>query len=265
MQLLLGLAVVAGSLTFILTIFRDISIGMIFNLDAFLIVVGGTMIAVCVGFPMKRVRQTIDEVRNTFKSQADRDSVVRDIVSIARVYGRVDIRNIESRVRALDYNFLKRGLHLLINRNDNDSIRNILEREMMLRMINFNFSQNLLKTVARLTPSLGLAGTVISLIRMFNKFHSIEEVAPLMAVALMSTLYGVIISNLLVLPISAKLKERAIMSETLMNITIEGIIDINNSVHPLKIEERLGGYQWMDDMEVSEVSHQLEAVGDGNV
>ncbi len=265
MHVVFGLAVVVGFLTFILTVFRDIDLGMIFNLDAFLIVIGGTGIAILVGFPIKRVKQTIEDVLDTFKTRVESESVIRDIVSIARVYGRVDIRSIEARVRELNYDFLKRGLHLLLNRHDDEMIRSILEREMMIRMINYNFSQNLLKTIARLTPSLGLAGTVISLIGMFNNFKSIEDIAPLMAVALMSTLYGVIISNILVLPLSAKLKERAIMSEALMNITIEGVIAINNMEHPLKIEERLGGYQWMDDFDASEVSRELAVARGGNV
>ncbi len=265
MQIILGLAIAAGFLTFIMTIFRDISLGMVFNLDAFLIVVGGTAIAMFVGFPLKRVKQTLADVLDTFKQPLESDSVIRDIVSIARIYGRVDIRSIEARVRELRYDFLKRGLHLLINRHDDEMIRNILEREMMIRMIDYNFSQNLLKTVARLTPSLGLAGTVISLIRMFNNFKSIEDIAPLMAVALMSTLYGVIISNIVVLPLSAKLKERAIMSEALMNITIEGVIAINNYEHPLKIEERLGGYQWMEDLNTSDAASGLAVARGANV
>lgn len=265
MNLVLALAVTLGVVTCVLTVFRDISMGMLFNLDAFLIVVGGTVVAIFVGFPAKRVKETLADVMRTFRPQKDREDIVRSIVDLARVYGRVDIRSIEKRMRGMDYDFMKRGINLLINRYDDDTIRSILEREMMIRMISANFSQNLLKTIARLTPSLGLAGTVISLIRMFNNFQSIEAIAPLMAVALMSTLYGVVIANLIVLPLSAKVKERAILAEALMNITIEGIIAINNSIHPLKIEERLGGYRWTDENETSDPARELAVVRGGSI
>lgn len=248
MNIVLGLTVAVGFFAFILTVFRDISLGMIFNLDAFLIVVGGTSLAVLVGFPVKRVKDTLNDISDAFKDTLNRDQVIGSIVNMARVFRKVDIRNTENSIEALEDPFLKRGLNLLLNRHDDETVKNVLEREMMIRMINYNFSQNLLKTVARLTPSFGLAGTVISLIRMFNNFQSIEAIAPLMGLALMSTLYGVIISNLIILPLGAKLKERAIMSETLMNITIEGIFAIKNMEHPLKIEERLSGYQWNDDI-----------------
>ena len=263
MNIVLGLTVAVGFFAYVLTVFRDISPGMIFNLDAFLIVAGGTILAVFVGFPFKRVKDTASDISDAFKDRMNRDQVINSIVNMARVFRKGDIRNTENRIAELQDPFLKRGLNLLINRNDDDTIINILEREMMIRMINYNLSQNLLKTIARLTPSFGLAGTVISLIRMFNNFQTMDEIAPLMGLALMSTLYGVIISNLIVLPLGAKLKERAIMSETLMNITIEGILLIKNIEHPLKIEERLAGYQWNDDINTSPVAGGL-ALARGN-
>jgi chemotaxis protein MotA len=264
MSIVTRLTVAVGFLAYVLTVFRDISVGMIFNLDAFLIVVGGTTLAVLVGFPYKRVRDTAHDVSDSFKDPMNRDQTINSIVNMARVFRKGDIRNTENRIENLQDPFLKRGLNLLINRNNDNMIRNVLEREMMIRMINYNFSQNLLKTVARLTPSFGLAGTVISLVRMFNNFQSMEEVAPLMGLALMSTLYGVIISNLIVLPLGAKLKERAIMSETLMHITVEGIIAIKNMEHPLRIEERLSGYQWSDDLNASPAVDGLALAGGHN-
>jgi chemotaxis protein MotA len=264
MNLILGLAAITVFLLFGLSIFRDLSLTMIFNLDAFLIVVGGTTVAMFVGFPYKRVKDTVYDVIDTFKTRLDRNTVIRDIVDLARIYGRLDIRSVEDRMKDMEDDFLRRGTSLLINRNDNEDIKNILEREMMIRIMNYNFSQNLLKTVARLTPSFGLAGTVISLIRMFNNFQSIDGIASLMAVGLMSTLYGVILSSLLILPLCAKVKERAIISETLMNITIEGIIAVNNMEHPLKIEERLGGYNEEDESTVSGVENTFAVVRGSN-
>ena len=68
------------------TIFRNISPGTIFNPDAIIIILGGTIIAVLIGFPLKRIRQSIADVRDAFADDRDRDSVVREIMAIARVY-----------------------------------------------------------------------------------------------------------------------------------------------------------------------------------
>lgn len=241
MNIILSAVITVGLASFALTVFKDIGMSMIFNLDAFLIVVGGTTIALFVGFPLERMRNTVYDIIHAYSRQTERDSVIKDILDISRMYMRTNIRNLENKMKSLDDDFLRLGAKLLINNYGGQDIKNIMEREMMNRIINRRFSQNLLKTVARLTPSFGLAGTVISLIKMFRHLGSIDEIAPMMAVALMSTFYGVIIANLIMLPLCAKLKEDTIESETLMIITIEGIIAINNMEHPLKIEERIRG------------------------
>ncbi len=241
MNIILGAVITIGLVSFALTVFKDIGMSMIFNLDAFLIVAGGTTLALFVGFPFKRIRNTVDDIINAYSRRRDRDSVVKDILDISRTYMKTNIRNLENKIHSIDDDFLRLGAKLLINNYSGHDIKNILEREMTIRIVNRNFSQNLLKTIARLTPSFGLAGTVISLIKMFKHMDSVDTIAPMMAVALMSTFYGVIISNLIMLPLCAKLKEQAIESELIMNITIEGILAINNMEHPLKIEERIRG------------------------
>ncbi len=145
-------------------------------------------------------------------------------------------------MHSLKDDFLKMGVGLLINHQGSDTIRKVMERELAIRIMDSNFSQNVLNTVARLTPSFGLAGTVISLIRMFRDMQSVDAIAPLMAVAMMSTFYGVILSTLLMLPLCAKLKECSIGNEVLMHISIEGLEAINDGMHPLMIEERIYGY-----------------------
>ena len=247
MNIFLSAFLIISSLLFVFTIFNGIGISMIFNLDAFLIVIGGTTIAMFLGFPVNRIRITANEIIDAFSIQRSRDSVIEDILVVSRMYGKTDIRTLENRIKYFDDSFLKMGANLLINDHSRKELKNIMEREMMLRLINFNFSQNVLRTVARLAPSFGLAGTIISLIKMFKHLVSIETITPMMAVALMSTFYGIIIANLFMLPLCAKLREKAIESESIMTITIEGILLIRNNEHPLKIEEKIKEYKEIDD------------------
>ena len=247
MNIILGLALVMGIASFTLTVFRDIGTSMIFNSEAFMIVIGGTTIAMFIGFPVQRLRHALRDIMGTFSEQRTREELIGDILEIARMYRTTDVRTIENRIKTVDDHFLRMGVNLLINNHSNDEIRRTMEREMMFKVINSNFSQNVIKTIARLTPSFGLAGTVISLIKMFNHLDTIDSIAPMMAVALMSTFYGVIIANLFMTPLNAKVRERAIMSETSMHLVMEGIMMIKNLEHPLRIEEKLGGFQTMDE------------------
>jgi chemotaxis protein MotA len=257
MNAILVITFVIALMLFVFTVFQGIGLSMVFNLDALMIVGGGTIVAVFIGFPFKRIKSTMYDIINAFQPQRNRNEIAKDIVEVARIYRRTDIQGLENRIKTLKDDFLKLGVNLLINHQSNENIRKIMEREMVIRIMNDNFSQNVLKTVARLTPSFGIAGTVISLIKMFKDMQSIDAIAPLMAVAMMSTFYGVIISNLFMLPLCAKLKERAILSETFMHITIEGIEAINNMEHPLRVEERIIGYSNTDDMCPSGISSTL--------
>ncbi|MBF0459493.1 MAG: MotA/TolQ/ExbB proton channel family protein [Nitrospirae bacterium] len=226
----------------VFSVFRGMAFSVIFNADALIIVIGGTVIGMLLGFPLDRLKTTYRDIVKSFKDQATKESLIEEILHIARINRSYGVRALEKNLDEIEDDFLKFGVNLVVNNYSETSIKEILEREMTARIINQSFSQNVLKTLARLMPSLGLAGTVVSLIKMFKDFNTVETLAPLMAVALMSTFYGVVLANLAALPLCAKLKEGSIRSGSLMIIAIEGIAAISNMEHPLKIEERLTGY-----------------------
>jgi chemotaxis protein MotA len=248
-SIITGIFVIALAL-FSTTVFRNIGMSMAFNPDALAIVIGGTIVAMFLGFPIKRLKKTLDDIFDAFRPQRDRQVLSKDILEIARTSRRADIRGLEKRARLIEDDFLKMGVNLLLTTKSYEEIGSIMEREMALRIMDFNFNQNVLKTIARLTPSFGLAGTVISLINMFKNMQSVNSIAPLMAMAMMSTFYGVIISNLFMLPLCAKLEERSIQSEAHMHGVIEGILSINDGEHPLLIAEKMNGYRGSKDADL---------------
>jgi chemotaxis protein MotA len=237
-----GLFIIALAL-FSTTVLRNVGLSMVINPDALAVVLGGTVVAVFLGFPVKRLRKAFVDVVDSFRPQRDRLGLSKDMLEIARSSRRADIRGLERHARAAEDDFVKLGVNLLLTIKSPEEIRTIMVREMEMRILDFHFSQNVLKTIARLTPSFGLAGTVISLISMFKNMQSIASIAPLMAVAMMSTFYGVIIANLFMLPLCAKLEERAIQSEAHMYGVIEGILSIQEGEHPLLIAEKINGYR----------------------
>jgi len=239
--ILIAIFFVALSL-FSFTAFKSIGFGMLLNPDALMIVGGGTIVALFLGFPLKRLRKTVLDVIETFHVKRSNQETAREILEITRIFRKANIRGLEKKIKYSDDDFLKMGINLLINRKTSEEIRNIMEKSLSMRMMDFHFSESVLRTVARLTPSFGLAGTVISLIKMFQNMESLDTIAPHMAVAMMSTFYGVIAANLFMVPLCAKLEEHANQSETRMHSIIDGIESINNNDHPLNIEDKINGY-----------------------
>jgi chemotaxis protein MotA len=259
-----GIFIIALSL-FTISTFRNIGLSMVFNPDALAIVLGGTIVAVFLGFPIKRIKKTFVDIVDAFRPQRDRLALSKDILELARTSRRADIRGLEKQAGVIEDNYLKLGVTLLLTTKSHEEIMSIMEKEMALRIMDMNLSQNVLKTIARLTPSFGLAGTVISLINMFKNMQSFEAIAPLMAVAMMSTFYGVIISNLFMLPLCAKLEERAIQAEVLMQSAIEGILSIHNGEHPLLIAEKINGYRDTKDTSPSWTMGELAVIRGNNL
>jgi chemotaxis protein MotA len=242
MSIISTAVIIAGILGVAFSVVRGIGIDMLLNVDALIIVLGGTVVATLIGYPLKRIREAMREVVSIFGKKNDREDLIQYILALTIIHRRGGIRDVEDRLDEIADGFLRFGVNLIVNNYKESEIRHVMEREMSLRVVSFNFTLNLLRSIAKVTPALGLAGTVISLIKMFKSIDSVENLMPLMAVALMSTFYGVIISNLFVLPICAKLSERAIYEETLMSMSIDGTLAIYNSENPLKVEERLKRY-----------------------
>jgi chemotaxis protein MotA len=236
---LLAIAIlIAGVSLSLVLIFKDAGL-IILNPAALVIVFGGSISALCIGFPMARIRDAARDLFEAFGAYGDKEPVVREIIGVARLFKRGDVRATEEAIRGIQDDFLRFGLGLLINRHAAEDIQLSMEREMAVRTAHCHFSQNVLKTMARLTPAFGLVGTITMLIRMFSKTSSFEALAPLMAGALMSTLYGVIVANLFMLPLAARVKDKAVSSEMIMWMSIEGVLAIHRGEHPLTIEEKL--------------------------
>ncbi|MEO5357561.1 MAG: MotA/TolQ/ExbB proton channel family protein [Nitrospirae bacterium YQR-1] len=247
---LLSFTVIAGVLSAVVfSVFKGMGIGVFLNADALVIVIGGTVVGMFLAFPIDRIKNTVKDIIQSFRENTERNELVAEIIECAVVNRTKGIRELEEMTEGnVKDDFLRFGLTLVVNNHSERAIREIMDREMTDRMVNLNFSQNVLKTISRLTPSLGLTGTVISLIKLFKNFDSIDALAPLMAVALMSTFYGVVLANLIALPLSAKLRDYALTSESLMNVTIEGVVAISSMEHPSKIEERLSRYEDIDEI-----------------
>lgn len=232
--------VIMGTALFVALLFRDTGLAVL-HPEALIIVLGGSSCALFIGFPSRHITAALGHVLTTFRKTDEIGDLVGEIAVMARIHRKGDIRTMEQGLRTIGNDFLRYGCSLLVNRHSRENIQQSLEREMMTQMVQFQFSQNVLRTMARLTPAFGLAGTVVSLIQMFSHTHAVDALIPLMGTALMSTFYGVIIANLLLLPLAARVRDRALVSEILMYITVEGVLAIHDGENPLQIEEKLLG------------------------
>ena len=175
----------------------------------------------------------------TFKG-ADNEELITQIVELADMARKSGLLALEG--ATIDQDFLKKGIGLLVDGHDGDVVRGILEKDVRMSSERHTLAGSVFKTMADVAPAMGMIGTLIGLVAMLSNMDDPKSIGPAMAVALLTTLYGAIMANMVGIPISDKLalrdKEEK-MSKTLM---IDGLLGIQAGQNPRVIEQVLHGY-----------------------
>jgi chemotaxis protein MotA len=120
-----------------------------------------------------------------------------------------------------------------------EKIEQIVQKEIQLTYAQYEAAYKILYNMARLAPALGLAGTIVALIRVFGHITDPKSLVGCMAIALLSTFYGVVLANLCFVPLSNKLREFMDREEIRLELIQEGILDLYDEENPLAIRFKL--------------------------
>ena len=224
------------------------------NFNSLLIVVGGTFAATMVNLPIKAVSNVFNILKNVFKGEDyNYSGVIDEIVQKATKARKDGLLSLESDIPKIRDGFFKNGIELAINERDAKRLRTFLNLEMNNIHSRHIAGQELFLYMASYAPAFGMLGTVLGLIIMMNNFASgdnqgdisfsvAERFAELlsgMGLALITTFYGVLLANLVFLPIGGKLTRKSQEEMMLKSIVIEGIISIHSKEHPILMREKL--------------------------
>ncbi len=175
----------------------------------------------------------------TFKAM-DNEELITQIVELADMARKSGLLALEG--ATIEQDFLKKGIGLLVDGHDGEVVRGILEKDVRMASQRHSLAGGVFKTMADVAPAMGMIGTLIGLVAMLSNMDDPKSIGPAMAVALLTTLYGAIMANMVGIPISDKLALRdkeETMSKTLM---IDGLLGIQAGQNPRVIEQVLHGY-----------------------
>ncbi len=210
---------------------------------AFIIVVVGTLGAVLVQTSTPVFMRGIRMARWVFKPPADgRRSVVRDIVIWSNSARREGLLSLEPYMNASRDPFTAKGLRLIIDGIDLVKLREILDAEINSFEAEQRQAVKIWEAAGGYSPTIGILGAVLGLIQVMEHLSDPTKLGGGIAVAFVSTIYGVGFANLIFLPISNRL--RTIVNQTInqREMIAEGILAIANGENPRIIEERLAAY-----------------------
>mgnify|MGYP000992176488 CR=1 FL=1 len=213
------------------------------DFDSVLITVGGTIGATIASYPWSTVKNIGKVVRTLGASTVlEPKAIIELLVGYAEKARREGLLALEDDVDAMADPFLKKGVQLIVDGTDPELVRSILETELSFIEDRHNANANVFDTMGALAPAFGMLGTIIGLISMLQNLEDPSTIGTGMAVALVTTFYGSLISNLFCMPIASKLRSNSKAEILLKEVMIEGILSIQAGENPRIVEEKLKAF-----------------------
>ncbi|MGQ9629616.1 MAG: motility protein A [bacterium] len=222
-----------------------------FDLPSVFITVLGSLMALLISYPLERTTRIWSTMKNAFFVKAmNPGEIIPTLVSFAEKARREGLLSLEEDVSRLEDIFLQKGIQLVVDGTDPELVRGILDTEIAFLESRHKEGERFFRDWATLAPAFGLAGTLIGLIAMLKALATLTnpaEIGPLMAVALITTLYGVLIANVVATPIANKLLARSEREILVKQIMVEGILAIQAGDNPRIVEEKLVAFLAQSD------------------
>lgn len=208
--------------------------------SSLLIVVGGVAASTVVRYRPAELRSLWRIIRIAFSSKGTSPrEVISLIVRLADKARREGLLAMEDDAEEIEDEFLRKGIQLVVDGADPELVKNILEIEIACLEERHRKGHGMFQFMAAVSPAYGMVGTIIGLIVMLSNLSDPSQLGPAMAVALITTFYGVILANLVFLPLAGKLRLRSEEEVLMKEIMTEGILSIQQGENPRIIEEKL--------------------------
>ena len=213
------------------------------QVTAAVIVLGGTVGAIMVQTPLSIFLRGLRMIIWTvFPPKVAQNDAIEKIVNWSNIARKEGLLGLEPLTESEPEPFSRKGLQLLVDGSEPDTIRSILEVELDAQEHMDTQAAKVYEGMGGYSPTIGIIGAVMGLIHVMNNLADPSKLGPGIAVAFVATIYGVGSANIFFLPLGNKLKSYIHKQSKFREMVIEGIIAIAEGENPRNIETRLKGY-----------------------
>jgi len=214
-----------------------------FNTPSAMIVLGGTIGAVLINYPLSDILGVSKVAKNVFfQKELKTESAIKTLVEMSRIARRDGILALENKLEDIKDPFFTKGVMLMIDGVEPTALSRILHTELEYVSERHRMGAEIFMTMGNFAPAMGMMGTLIGLVKMLMQMDDPSSIGPAMAVALLTTFYGVILANLIFLPAAGKLKTRSAAELTVKQLIINGILSVQSGDNPRILEEKLHSF-----------------------
>ncbi|MBN2402043.1 MAG: motility protein A [Spirochaetes bacterium] len=205
-----------------------------------MIVVGGTISALLVAFPIKKVMSMINLFKIAlFPSSYNYEELIMDIISFSEKARREGLLALEDTIAEVDDPFMRKGLQLIVDGTDPSLVRGILEIEIEQMVIRHDANKRIFDDASTFSPAFGMIGTLMGLIMMLVNLSDKSKIGPYLAVALITTFYGAVLCYLVLSPLATKLDQMTQEEVLIKQIVIAGVLSVHSGENPRITKDKL--------------------------
>ena len=236
---LIGLVAAFGVITAAILTGGDF--GLFVNTPSILIVVGGTVGAVLVKFPLGNFFGAFKVAMKAFLHKSEKpEQIIEEAMELAEVARKNGMLALES--HEFSNEFLGKGIRLCVDGHDPEFVKRMLSKDIAQTIERHDSGVGIFKAIGDVAPAMGMIGTLIGLVQMLSSMDDPKTIGPSMAVALLTTLYGAIIANAFALPMADKLSFRSTEERINKSLILETIGGIQEGLNPRVLETLLKTY-----------------------
>ena len=217
--------------------------GSIIQLTAFVIVMGGTLGAVCVQNPLSVVLRGVSLLKlGITDPKHDNKGTITTIIDLANVSRKQGLLALEGKLKDIHDPFFRKGVQLIVDGTDPKAVHEILEIDVEFQEEEGLKAAKVWEAAGGYAPTIGIIGAVLGLIHVMENLADPSKLGSGIAVAFVATVYGVGAANLFFLPLASKLKFKLKEEAASRIMIIMGLVGLAQGENPRLLQEKLEGY-----------------------
>ena len=210
---------------------------------AFMIVVVGTVAAICIQTPLAVMRRALKIFPWVMRPPAqDGKQLIGKIVEWSNTARKQGLLGLEPMIARESDDFLKKALQLVVDGSEPETISNVMYVELNMREHSDMHAAKVFEGMGVYSPTLGIIGAVLGLMAVLQNLADPSKLGHGIAAAFTATVYGIGLANLFFLPVAAKLKVIIQRQTQFREMVIDGMLCIAQGENPRSIEAKLQGY-----------------------
>ncbi|MFN7250620.1 MAG: flagellar motor protein MotP [Anaerobacillus sp.] len=207
------------------------------------VVFGGLIAALLINFTIPEIKLVPKVFKEAFREdRQDLPTLINTFVELSTKARREGLLALESTLEEVDDQFIKKGVLLAVDGIEPDIIKDIMMAEVVAMEERHRKGRAIIEKCGEYAPAWGMIGTLVGLVLMLQNLNDPATLGPNMAIALLTTLYGSLLANLVFIPMASKLANKTEEEVFVKQIIVEGVIGVQSGQNPKILEEKLSAF-----------------------